>query len=452
MLQEGRSYTVTVEGCASEGQGVARIGGQVVFVRGALPGEECRVLIEHVGHRAAWARIERLLVPSPDRVEPDCPYYGRCGGCQTRHMTYTQELRFKAGKVREALKRIGGVDPGEVPIHGALAPDRYRNKVQFPCSPGPAIGYFQERTHRVIDVDDCLLTPTPCASIRRAVKDWMAAHNVPAYDEGTHTGLVRHLYLRVNAAGEVLVCLLVNGKALPKEDALVDALRAAEPKLTGAILGVNQAKSNVILGSSYRTLWGRDYLIDTLCGLRFKLSVPSFFQVNRPQAEVLYGLAGDFAALTGTETLLDLYCGTGTIGLTMAGRAKEVIGVEVIPQAVADARENARRNGVANARYLCADAAQAAAQLANQGVRPDVVVVDPPRKGLSPEVVDTLLEMAPQRIVYVSCDPATLARDLKTLCQNYTLARAAAVDMFPRTHHVETVCLLERPSCSERSN
>lgn len=444
MLQEGQSHTVTVEGCASEGQGVARVGGQVVFVKGALPGEECRILIEHVGHRAAWARLETLLTPSPDRLEPDCPYYGRCGGCQTRHMTYPAELAFKAGKVRDALKRIGGVDPGQVPIHGAAEPERYRNKVQYPVGPNGEIGFFQERTHRVTDIEDCLLTPAPTAHLRRAVLDWMRAHNVPAYDERTHTGLVRHLYLRSNAAGEVLVCLVVNGKSLPGEEALVDALRSAEPKLTGVILGVNQAKSNVILGDRYRTLWGQDYLMDTLRGLQFKLSVPSFFQVNRPQAEVLYGLAADFAALTGTETLLDLYCGTGTIGLTMASRAKEVIGVEVVAPAVADARENARRNGVANARYLCADAGAAAAQLANQGVRPDVVVVDPPRKGLSPQVVDTLLSMAPKKIVYVSCDCATLARDVKLLGQGYALARTEAVDMFPRTHHVETVCLLER--------
>lgn len=444
MLKEGQSHTVTVEGYASEGQGVARIGGQAVFVKGALPGEECEIVIEHVGHRAAWARLETLSTPSPERLEPDCPYYGRCGGCQTRHMTYAEELRFKSDKVKNALKRIGGVDPGQVPIHGALAPDHYRNKIQFPVAPGPVIGYFQERTHRVIDVADCLLTPAPSAGVRKAVLDWMRTNHVSAYDEGTHTGLLRHLYLRSNAAGEVLVCLVVNGKALPKEDALVAALRSAEPKLIGVTLGVNQRRTNVILGDRYRTLWGQDYLMDALCGLTFQLSVPSFFQVNRPQAEVLYGLAGDFAALTGTETLLDLYCGTGTIGLTMADRAREVIGVEVIPQAVADARENARRNGVANARYLCADAAHAAAQLEREGVRPHVVVVDPPRKGLSPQVVDTLLEMAPEKLVYVSCDPATLARDVKLLGQGYALARTEAVDMFPRTHHVETVCLLER--------
>ena len=446
MLAENQVHTVTVGGFASEGQGVARIDGQVVFVKGALPGETCRICIEHVGHRAAWARVEEILTPSPDRLEPDCPYYALCGGCQTRHMAYPAETAFKAGKVHDALKRIGGVDPGLVLLHGAKEPERYRNKVQFPVAPGPAIGYYQERTHKVINVPDCLLTPACCAPIRAAVLDWMKTYRVPAYDESTHTGLVRHLYIRTNKEGEALVCILANGRSLPQEDALVSALQGAYDRLTGVVLGVNQWKTNVILGDSYRTLWGRDYLMDTLRGLTFRLSVPSFFQVNRPQAEVLYGLAADFAGLTGTETLLDLYCGTGTIGLILAAKAREVIGVEVVPEAVADARENALRNNVANARYLCADAGQAAAQLAQEGVRPDVVVVDPPRKGLSGEVIDILLHMPVKKIVYVSCDPATLARDVKALSNAYTLTRTEAVDMFPRTHHVETCALLRRKS------
>ena len=443
MLAENQVHTVTIQGYASEGQGVARIDGQVVFVKGALAGETCRISIEHVGHRAAWAHVEEILTPSPDRIEPDCPYYGRCGGCQTRHMSYPAEVAFKAGKVHDALQRIGGVDPGLILLHGASAPDRYRNKVQFPVA-GSAIGYFQERTHHVIDISDCRLTPEICAPIREAVVTWMRENHVPAYDEHTHTGLIRHLYIRTNRQGEALVCILANGRSFPKEDELVSALRAVSDKLIGISLGVNTRKTNVILGDSYRTLWGQDYLMDSLCGLTFRLSVPSFFQVNRPQAEVLYTLAAEFAGLTGTETLLDLYCGTGTIGLIMAARAKEVIGVEVVAEAIADARENARRNNVANARYLCADAGQAAAQLAAEGVRPDVVVVDPPRKGLSPEVIQVLLTMAPRKIVYVSCDPATLARDVKELTAAYTLKRAEAVDMFPRTHHVETVLSLVR--------
>lgn len=446
MLQEGQVHTVTVEGWASEGQGVARVDGQVIFVKGGLVGETCQVFIEHVGHRAAWARVEALLSPSPDRIPPDCPYFPRCGGCQTRHMTYAAELAFKADKVRSALRHIGGLDSGEVVIHGAKEPARYRNKVQFPAAPGEngvKLGYFQERSHQVLDVDDCLLTPKVCAPIRAAVLAWMAAFRVPPYDEHTHTGLLRHLYIRTNRAGEALVCLVSNGSFLPEEGRLVAALRAAAPGLAGVVLGVNEKKSNVILGDSYRTLWGRDYLMDELRGLTFKLSVPSFFQVNRDQAEALYGLAADFAGLTGSETLLDLYCGTGTIGLTLARQAKAVIGVEVVPQAIEDARENAVRNGIENARFLCADAGQAAGQLEREGVRPHVVVVDPPRKGLAPEVVEILLRMAPRRIVYVSCDCATLARDLKALCRDYDLVRVEAVDMFPRTHHVETVCRLE---------
>ncbi len=442
MLQEGQRHTVRVSGYSAEGHGVARIDGQVVFVKGALDGETCDIFIEHVGHSAAWARIERLLDPSPHRQAPDCPYYTQCGGCQTRHMDYEAELAFKAAKVRDALARIGGADPGELVIHASARSERCRNKVQFPAAPGPKLGYYQTRTHAVTDVSDCLLAPAVCAPIQQAVKGWMTENNVPAYDERAHKGLVRHLYVRTNAAGEALVCLLANGRSLPNESGLVDALRAAAPGLTGVILGVNTRKSNVILGEHYRTLWGRDFLMDSLCGLQFKLSIPSFFQVNRPQAEVLYGLAGEYAALTGTETVLDLYCGTGTIGLTLADKAREVIGVEVVAPAVEDARENAARNGVANARYLCADAGEAAAQLAREGVRPDVVIVDPPRKGLSPEVVEVLRTMAPGRIVYVSCDPATLARDIKALRPDYRLEKAEAVDMFPRTVHVETVALL----------
>ncbi len=442
MLREGQRHTVTVEGFSSQAHGVARVDGQAVFVKGALPGEECDIFIEHVGHNAVWARVERLCAPSPQRTGPDCPYYAQCGGCQTRHMTYPAELDFKAGKVQNALRRIGGIDPGAVVIHGCQDPARYRNKVQFPAAPGPKLGYFQARTHTVIDVADCLLTPACAAPIRAAVLEWMARFHVSAYDERAHAGLVRHLYLRVNAQGEALVCLMANSHSLPHESELVSLLRQAFPWLIGISLGTNTRRTNVVLGEQYRTLWGQDHLMDTLCGLRFKLSVPSFFQVNRPQAEALYALAGQYAALTGGETLLDLYCGTGTIGLTLADRAKAVIGVEAEAAAVADAVENARRNGVENARFLCADAGQAAVQLAAEGVRPDVVVVDPPRKGLSPQALQALLDLAPQRVVYVSCDCATLARDLKALRGRYVLSAVEAVDMFPRTYHVETVCLL----------
>ena len=445
MLKEGGIYPAVIEGYASGGEGVARIEGVAVFVKGALRGEEADVFIEHIGHSAAWGRIDRLRRPSPRRVEPDCPYYGRCGGCQLRHMAYAEELEAKRQRVEDALRRIGGAELPVPVIHGAEGTERYRNKVQFPVGSG-AIGYYAGRTHRVVDIADCLLQPETDTACRAAVKGWMERFQIPAYDERVGKGLVRHLFLRTNSAGEVLCCLAVNGEKLPHEGELVDALRAAAPGLAGVVLSVNRKKTNVILGDAFRTLWGRDWLEEELCGHSFRLSVPSFFQVNRAQAELLYRRALDFAGLTGSETVVELYCGIGAISLTLAERAALVIGVEVVPQAVADARENARRNGLADrTRFQCGDAADLAARLEEEGVRPDVVVVDPPRKGLAPGVADTIAQMAPNRVVYVSCDPATLARDVKRFGElGYEPARAETVDLFPRTAHVETVCLLTR--------
>lgn len=443
MLKKGEKYTVTITGYGSDGLGVGRIDGQVVFVHGAIRGEVCQIEIEHVGHAAAWGRVVTLEQASPARVEPDCPYYAKCGGCQTRHMSYEEELRFKQEKVRSALTRIGGLEVSEVPIHGAKAPSRYRNKVQFPCS-GGKIGYYQGRTHAVTDIEDCRLQPAGCGAIRRAVKEYLAESGVSCYDEKTGKGLLRHLYLRLNTAGESLVCLVVNAPALPREELLVEKLTHCGENVVGIVLNENTRKSNVILGERYCTLWGQDFLMDRLCGLHFRLSVPSFYQINHDQAEVLYRLAGEAAGLTGKEALLDLYCGTGTIGLTLAGKAEKLTGVEIIPEAIVDAQENARRNGVANAEFYAADAAVIAQKLAREEKAVDVAVVDPPRKGLSADAIDALLNIAPEKIVYVSCDCATLARDLKILKEHYEIRRVEAVDMFPRTHHIESVALLIR--------
>ena len=445
MLKEGGIYPAVIEGYASGGEGVARIEGMAVFVKEALRGERAEVLIEHIGHSAAWGRVERLLEPSAARIEPDCPYYGACGGCRFRHMAYEEELEAKRRRVEDALRRIGGVDLGVSVIHGAKNTLRYRNKVQFPVADG-AVGYYRGGTHQVVDIGDCLLQPEPVTACRAAVKEWMGRFRVPAYDERTGKGLVRHLFLRANRAGEVLCCIVANGKTLPHEKELADGLRAAAPGLAGVALSVNTRKTNVILGNEYRALWGRDWLEEELCGHTFRLSVPSFFQVNRDQTEVLYRRALDFAGLTGGETVVELYCGIGTISLTLAERAGRVIGVEVVPQAVEDARENARRSGLERkTRFEPGDAAWLAQRLAGEGVRPDLVVVDPPRKGLAPEVVDAVGSMAPGRVVYVSCDPATLARDVKRFgALGYAPARAEAVDLFPRTAHVETVVLLRR--------
>lgn len=437
--------TLTIDGYGTGGEGVARLpDGMACFVTGALKGETCSVRLDKVGKSAAWGHAEKVLSPSPARLGADCPYYVNCGGCALRHMTYAEELDFKRQKVEDCLRRIGGCDIPVSAIYGSENTERYRNKVQFPIS-GEAVGFYAARTHRVTDVADCLLQPESAARLRHALKSFMSTHQVPAYDERTGRGLLRHLYIRTNRAGESLVCLLVNGTALPHEPELASALRTAEPGLRGVVLGVNETRGNVILGDSYRTLWGDDFLMDEMCGLSFRLSVPSFYQVNTPQAEVLYGLALDCAALTGEETVLDLYCGIGTITLCLARRAKRVVGAEVVPQAIEDARENARRNGVGNVEFFCGDAADIARRFAEAGERPDVVTVDPPRKGLAPQVVESIAQMAPRRVVYVSCDPATLARDVKRFSElGYAAQTAAAVDLFPRTAHVESVVLLTR--------
>ena len=449
--QKNTVHRLDITGCTAEGQGIARLDGLVVFVAGALAGETCEVRLLKVTKKAAWGKIERLLTPSPARIAPDCPHFGKCGGCQLRHMSYEEELRMKRARVDDALARIGGLALRTEEILGAEDTLRYRNKVQFPVAPGKDggadIGFFRARTHTVIPVEDCLLQPEATAPLRRALGEWMANYHVPAYDETAHTGLVRHLYVRANRAGQLLCCVVVNGEMLPHEKELTDALRAAAPRLAGIVLNSNRKQTNVILGDRYRTLWGADTLEEELCGLTFTLSVPSFFQVNRAQTERLYAKAVEFAGLTGSETVLDLYCGIGTISLTMASRgAGRVLGAEIVPQAITDAKENARRNGLSQrTEFFCADAGEAAAMLAARGLRPDVISVDPPRKGLSPQVIDAIADMAPGRVVYVSCDPATLARDLALLVQKgYDPQRAAAVDMFPRTAHVETVVLLSR--------
>ena len=443
--REGQLCRLVIDGYASDGAGVARLDGMVVFVQGGIRGEACDVRLTHVGRSALWGRVEEVVNPSPARIFPRCLHYTKCGGCQFRHMNYAEELEAKRIRVEDALRRLGGAEIHVSAILGAEQVDRYRNKAQFPVAKGPRIGFYRPRSHDVIDVDDCLLQGEAAARLRGAVKEWMAEYSIPAYNERTFTGLVRHVYVRTNRAGRSLCCLLVNGRGVPREVELVRALRRAEPNLAGIVLGVNEKHNNVILGDSYRTLWGEDFLSDTLCGLTFRLSVPSFYQVNPAQTEVLYGKALEFAGLTGAETVLDLYCGIGTISLVMARKAGMVCGAEVVPQAVDDAIANARRNHIENARFLCADAGEAARYLEGEGVRPDVVCVDPPRKGLAEDVVDTIADMGPERVVYVSCDPGTLGRDVKRFAgRGYTLKKAVAVDMFPRTAHVETVVLLSK--------
>ncbi|MDD3347426.1 23S rRNA (uracil(1939)-C(5))-methyltransferase RlmD, partial [Oscillibacter sp.] len=430
-------YTGTVEGYSSEGLGIVRLDGAVVFVPQAVRGETVDLRITKVMKTVATGEIVKIHTPSMERVKPECPYFGKCGGCDFQHLTYPEELWAKRARVQDALARIGGTDVRVEEILGARDPQHYRNKSQYPVGPDGAIGFFEARSHRVVPIRRCLIQSEISDQIAQAIGEWMRRYKVSSYDETTGKGLVRHIYVRVNKKGESLCCVVVNGKQLPREPELVAAICAAAPKTVGVVLNSNTEQGNVVLGRRYRTLWGQDFLIDTLCGLQFKLSVPSFYQVNREQAEVLYGKALEFAALTGEETVLDLYCGTGTITLCMAAKAKQVIGAEIVPPAIEDARENAKRNQVENAEFFCGDAADMAEKWKQEGLRPDVITVDPPRKGLTPEVIAAIAEMGPQRVVYVSCDPATLGRDIKLFSTfGYQAVRAAAVDMFPGTRHV----------------
>ena len=444
-LHENRIYTGTVESYSSEGLGIVRLDGAVVFVPQAVRGETIDLKITKVMKTAAAGEIVKIHKPSPDRAQPECPDYGRCGGCDFQHLTYPEELWAKRQRVQEALTRLGGSDVTVEEILGAAQPLRYRNKSQYPVSADGRVGFYRARSHQVVEVEHCLLQKPQADALAAALRQYLAQYHVPGYDETTGRGLVRHLYVRTNCKGESLVCLLVNGESLPYETELVALLRQAAPQTVGVVLGVNTRPGNAILGDRYRTLWGEDALTDVLCGRTVRLSVPSFYQVNHPQAEVLYGKALEFAGLTGTELAVDLYCGAGTITQVLARQARHVIGGEIVPEAIRDARASARRNGVENVEFLEGDAADVAAELALRQLRPDVICVDPPRKGLAPEVIASIAAMAPRRVVYVSCDPGTLGRDVKRFAEmGYLARRAVAVDLFPRTRHVETVCLLSK--------
>ena len=444
-LEKGSIYTAVIDGYSSEGLGIARVNGAVVFVPHAVRGEEIDLRITKVMKTSCTGEIVKIHNPSPERMEPECPYAGKCGGCAYRHLTYPEELWAKRQRVQDALTRIGGLDLTVEEILVAKNPEHYRNKSQYPVGADGSIGFFQARTHKVVPIRRCLIQTEAADRTAQAVGEWMRRYKISAYDETTGKGLVRHVCVRVNRKGESLCCVVVNGNKVPREPELAAYVTAAVSHTVGVLLNSNTRRGNVILGDKYRTLFGRNYLMDTLCGLEFKLSMPSFYQVNRDQAEALYGKALEFAGLTGNETVLDLYCGIGTITLCLAKAAKRVIGAEIVPPAIRDAKENALRNHVENAEFFCGDAADIAAKLESDGLRPDVVTVDPPRKGLAPEVIASVAAMGPEKVVYVSCDPATLGRDVKIFREfGYEAKRAAAVDMFPGTAHVETVVLLSR--------
>ena len=454
MLEKNGVYEAVICDYTAEGQGIARIEGCAVFVPNAIRGEKCQIRIEKIGKTWASGKITEILEKSPHRVNRECPVAKLCGGCDFWHMDYEEERLLKADRVRQALNRIGGENLPNVPILSAPTCYGYRNKAQYPVSAkkGRAYaGFFKAGTHQVVENEKCLILPPEMDQVKDLVIDYANQYRVTVYDEATGKGLLRHIYVRRGAvSGEVLVCLVVNGRKLPRVEELIARLQKVQG-FKSLVLSVNTKMGNTILGDEFITLYGPGYIEDTLCGLKFRLSPRSFYQVNHHQAQRLYDAAISQAEITKNDTVLDLYCGVGTITLAMAKAAGRVIGVEVVEQAVRDAEENARRNGIENAQFICGDAGKAALELEEKGIRADVVVVDPPRKGLNADAIEALCRFAPRRIVYVSCDPATLARDVALLKdRGYTVKNAQAADLFPRCAHIETIVLLGRKDIYDR--
>ncbi len=482
LFKKNDIVTVTIEDIGSDGEGIGKVDGFALFVKDAVVGDVVEARIVKPQKNFAYARLEKVLTPSPFRVEPKCAFHRQCGGCQLQTLSYEKQLEFKQNKIRNNLIRIGGFDAAEVdakmePIVGMEEPFCYRNKALYPMGADkegtPIAGFYAGRTHSIIANTKCHLGVSENETVLVAVLDYMKENRVTSYEEATHQGLVRHVLIRKGfTSGELMVCLVVNGEKLPAEEKLVERLIGIAG-MTSISLNVNKEKTNVIMGKKVRTLWGKDTITDSIHvrdmskegfprtgrSLQFHISPLSFYQVNPEQTEKLYSLALEYAGLSGQETVWDLYCGIGTISLFLAGDAKKVCGVEIVPAAIADAKENALRNGIKNAEFFVGKAEEVlpafyegkatekaveVGRVGDSDMRhPDVIVVDPPRKGCDDACLQTMLQMAPEKIVYVSCDSATLARDLKILCDGgYELQKIRGVDQFGQTVHVETVCLL----------
>lgn len=466
--------TLCIDDMGIDGEGIGKLDGFTFFVKDAVIGDEVEAKVMKVKKGYAYARLMRIIRPSTDRIDPKCPYHRQCGGCQIQALDYKAQLAFKENKVRNNLNRIGGfsielLDRVMEPAVGMKVPFYYRNKAQFPVGAdkngAPVTGFYAGRTHTIIPNTDCALGVKENKRILECLLDHMKKYEIPPYNEASGEGLVRHILIRKGfTTGEIMVCIILNGDDLPHADRLVERLIKIKG-MTSISVNSNKENTNVIMGKTCRTIWGRDTICDVIhvrsvesidagsemvfpgsSGITFAISPLSFYQVNPVQTEKLYSIALDYAGLTGTETVWDLYCGIGTISLFMAKKAKQVYGVEVVGQAVADARENARRNNIENARFYVGKAEEVLPDLyEREGIYADVICVDPPRKGCDAACLDTIVKMAPQRIVYVSCDSATLARDLKYLCANgYALQRVRAVDLFGQTVHVESIVLLSK--------
>ncbi len=436
-------FEIEITGMTDDGSGVGRAEGIAVFVPYTIVGEVARVIIIKVNKSFAIGKLLDIIKPSEHRVKSDCEYYYKCGGCQLRHMDYDAEIEFKYNKVKECITRIGGISTPLSPVVCADARSRYRNKVQLPVSE-KGIGFYRRNSHDVIDMDDCLLQNEYVADIVNAIRLWMNKFNIAAYNEKENSGILRHVYIRSGKSG-IMVALVSNTTDIPHTDDIVSMLRALSLPITSIICNINTKNTNVVLGKENRVLWGDGYIKDNIGDVEFKISPNSFYQVNNPQTQRLYEIVRSMANMTGKEIVWDIYCGIGTIGQYIAKDAKKIIGIEIVPQAVEDARKNAEMNKIGNSEYHCGLAERIAPKLVGNTDAPDVVVLDPPRKGCEEVLLDTVVKLKPKRIVYVSCKPSTLARDLKYLeSRGYKTCEIVPVDMFPGTSHIETVALLTK--------
>ena len=449
-MKKNDLYTIEITGMTAEGNGVGRADGIAVFVPHTAVGDVISCRIVKLAKSYAYGIIDRITTPSPDRIESDCPVSAKCGGCTFRHISYSAELEIKDKLVRDAFLRIGGFDDIKFEEICGGEPDRYRNKAQYPVAEleGRAVcGFYSKRSHRVVPFMECLLQPKIFGNIAEFCLEFANSRKIPAYNEENGKGILRHIYIRRGFhSGEIMLCFVVKDESRRKEfSELGEAARKKFPDIASVIMNVNPKNTNVILGEKNFTLTGSGEITDILCGRKITLSPMSFYQVNTAQAERLYQCAMDYAGLTGSETVLDLYCGAGTIGLSFSDKAGKIIGCEIVPEAVENAKRNAEINGVRNAEFYCGDSGQLAKKLADEGIVPDAAVIDPPRKGCDTLTLDSLVRMSPKRIVMISCDPATAARDAKYLSEHgYKIQRAKAFDLFPRTGHIECAVNLQK--------
>lgn len=449
-IEKNKQYTAQITAMSSDGNGVARIDGYAVFIPHTSVGDTVRFLTLKTKNSYGIGRLTEIISPSPDRRAPECDAFCKCGGCQLMHIAYSAQLKFKQNTVLNNLMRIGGFNNIRIePIVGADEPIGYRNKMIFSVgyeNERVICGFYAPQSHKIISADRCLLGNSNAKKITDAVLEYMMEFKVPAYNDPIHSGCIRHIFIReARNTGEIMAVITANSSHIPHADELVQKIRSASDKVSSIILNINKHKTNLALGEKNITLWGSDTINDTLCGIRYRISPQSFFQINPVQTERLYAKAIEFAALTGKENVMDLYCGIGTISLACARSSKKVIGVEAISQAVSDAKQNALENKINNAVFYAGCAENIVPRLIKKGERPDVVILDPPRKGSDISTLGAIVSANPDKIVYVSCNSATLARDLKYLAENgYTLKTAAPFDMFPQTSHVETVALMTR--------